>query len=446
MQVPYRTNTPGRVFVLLLLTAVAGFQEADATKAQAADWPHWLGPARNGLSPESSRWDQKAWPPKQPCWEANVDEGSSSPIVVAGRLYTLGWADERDTLYCLDATTGRELWKVSYPAPRYGRNSFGDKGLYGAVTATPEYDPATKYLYTLSLDGDLHCWDTTKQGEKVWSLNLYDRYGMQRRAKIGRSTQTDYGYIAAPLVYDNWLLVEAGGSEGTVVALDKRTGRQLWTSQYNDQAGHTGGMVPMQVEDVPCVAVLTLRHLVVLRLDSGNEGKTVAQYEWATEFSNNVVTPAVAGNEVVITSGYNHKAMCKLRITLDGATKVWEKPVYSKVCTPIIYRGNIYWAWRKPYCVDLETGETRWVGDAFFGEPGSGIITADGRWILWGKRGDLALAETADRSPDEYRELARLDDLFRTDAWPHVVLANGRLYCKDRDGNLKCFELVAADE
>ena len=59
--------------------------------------------------------------------------------------------------------------------------------------------------------------------------------------------------------------------------------------------------------------------------------------------------------------------------------------------------------------------------------------------MIWGRRGDLVLAETADRSPDKYTELARQKDLMENDAWPHIVLAGGKLYCKDRDGNMKCF-------
>ena len=66
---------------------------------------------------------------------------------------------------------------------------------------------------------------------------------------------------------------------------------------------------------------------------------------------------------------------------------------------------------------------------------------ADDRLIVWANRGDLILTETARRSPDKYRQLAAKTGLFRTDAWPHVVLAGGLLYCKDRDGNLICLRL-----
>jgi outer membrane protein assembly factor BamB len=211
-------------------------------------------------------------------------------------------------------------------------------------------------------------------------------------------------------------------------------------SENRDPAGHTGGLVPMTIEGVPCVALLTFHHLLVARLDEGLAGQTVAEYEWTTDFGNNIATPAVHGNSVLITSGYNHHALCRLDVSLAGAAKVWECPLPSKVCSPIIHHGHVYWAWQRMRCLDFATGEQRWEGGAF-GDPGSCILTADDRLIVWGRNGDLALVESAARSPGEYHELARKGNIFGTDVWPHVALADGRLYCKDRLGNIKCFAI-----
>jgi hypothetical protein len=89
--------------------------------------------------------------------------------------------------------------------------------------------------------------------------------------------------------------------------------------------------------------------------------------------------------------------------------------------------------------MDLETGRKIWEGPRRFGDAGSCVVTSDERLILWTGRGDLVLAETARRSPGEYRELARTQTLFGTDVWPHVTLAGGRVFCKDREGHIVCF-------
>ncbi len=412
-----------------------------AGTAVANDWPHWRGPTRNGLVDEDSGYRRGVWIAGKSVWERNVGTGSTSPLVVGRRVYVMGWDGRRDNVYCLDAVDGSEIWKIAYPAPKFGRHACGDQGAYSAITSTPEYDPATGYLYTLSIDGDLNCWDTARRGRKVWGMNLYDRYRAVRRRKIGSSGQRDYGYTGSPLVRGETLIVEVGSSQGNLVGFDKRTGRQVWASESKDQGGHTGGPVPISVEGVPCVAVLTLDHLLVARLDKGREGKTVARYRWVTEFANNIASPAVHQNFVLITSGYNHNAICKLKVTLEGATRVWQKRQCSKVCSPVIYNGHVYWVWRRPVCLDFRTGELKWTGRSAFGDAGSCIATSDGRLIIWGGRGELVLAETADRSPGGYKELARKRTAARSDVWPHVVLCGGRLYCKDRQGSLKCFEV-----
>lgn len=411
------------------------------TTILADDWPHWRGPNRNDIISESSGWTADGWRSSESAWRQNVGEGSTSPIVVGDQLFVMGWRDQNDFVYCLHARTGKENWSVSYKCPQYGRLAMGDEGLYSGPTSTPEYDDATGFLYTLSCDGDLICWDTNNRGQRIWSVNLYDNYSIHRRPKVGRSGQRDYGYTTAPLVHADWVIVEAGADEGTLVALDKTTGKQIWQSEAKGPAGHTGGVVPMMVEGVPCAAVMTFQGLLVTRLDAGHEGKTVAQYEWITDFVNNIATPAVHKNYVLVTSAYNHQAICKLEITLQGARKIWEQPYPSKVCSPIIHNGHIYFAWQRMRCLDFETGEQTWEGGTF-SDAGSCIVTSDNRIIVWGGRGRLALVDTADRSPAAYNELTRIDNVFSTDVWPHVALANGRLFCKDRDGNLACFEPV----
>ncbi len=246
----------------------------------AADWPHWRGPARNDVVTETSGWNGDAWP-RGELWSADVGEGSTSPLVVAGRVYTMGWRGDHDHVVCLDANSGKTLWSRQYPCPQYGRQAMGDQGIYSGPSSTPEFDADTGLLYTLSTDGDLHCWSTRQQGALVWSTNLYDSFRIPRRPKVGRSGWRDYGYTSSPLVWKEWLIVEVGAvDEGNLVAFDKLTGARRWTSESRSPAGHNGGPVPIRVEGVPCVAVHNHDGLLVARLDPGHAGQTVATHPW----------------------------------------------------------------------------------------------------------------------------------------------------------------------
>ena len=409
--------------------------------ARAAEWPHWRGPNRDGTTPENSGWERGAWPPRE-LWRVNTGVGSTSPLVADGKVYTMGWAHNTDSVICLDAATGRELWRASYSCRKFGRNAAGDQGLYAGPSSTPECDPETRYLFTLSTDGHLFCWDTRQRGSKVWELNLYDRYRMPKRPAANQSGRRDYGYTTAPLVVGDELLVEVGGNAGTVVAFDKRSGRQRWASAAKHLAGHTAGAVLMTVEGVPCLGVLALEGLLVMRLDEGHRGETVAHYPYQTDFANSIASPAVLGHDVLITSGYNHKTMTKLRIGLDGASVVWtQRGIVSQVCTPVFLDGRAYWSFNHVHCLDVADGKLLWKGRSG-GADGSCIVTADKRLIVWADRGELLLVETAERSPAECRILSRVGRLFRAEVWPHIALSDGRLFCRDRNGNLACLSLL----
>jgi hypothetical protein len=186
---------------------------------------------------------------------------------------------------------------------------------------------------------------------------------------------------------------------------------------------------------------MTFQGLLVVRLDRSNEGKTVATWPWITDYANNISGPAVYGQDVLISSGYNQEKMLRIHISLDGdkgnARKIWERDLYSKVCTPIIHDGNIYWAWRKLHCLDWATGKSKWAGGKF-GDAGSCIMTSDNRLIVWGGLGSLVLV---DPTATRYLVLAEKRIRSRNEVWPHVVLSEGRLYCKDARGALYCFDL-----
>jgi outer membrane protein assembly factor BamB len=393
---------------------------------------------------QSSGWNHGGWQSENCVWEAEVGEGSTSPLVVGDRLYVMGWEGGGDHVRCLEANTGKPLWNVSYKCPRYGRYASGDEDAYSGPTSAPEYDPERGNLYTLSCDGDLNCWDAGAGGKKVWGVNLYEQFhaGQRPASNLEHDDLRDYGYTSAPHVHDDWVIVEAGSKDGSVMALDKRTGERRWASQYCGPAGHTGGLVPITVEGVPSLAVLTLHDLLVLRLDRGQEGKTVATYPWKTAWGNNDLTPAVQGDCVLISSWHTHKSICKVKITLDGAKRLWEQPYASFVGSPVVDGDQIYMANERLLCLDWDTGRLVWAG-GIFGYGGACIATGDGKVIVWSNLGKVTLVAGARESPMEYKQLARVQRVVESgQAWSHPVLAEGRLFCKDRKGKVKCLNLL----
>jgi outer membrane protein assembly factor BamB len=142
-----------------------------ALSVQADDWYRWRGPDLNGISKETG-W-QSQWPaegPKQ-LWKASVGMGVASISVSQGRAFTTGNnGSDTDTIFCLDAATGAEIWKHSYPC------DLDAHFWQGGTTATPTVDGDR--VYSVSKKGDLFCFDAAK-GTIIWSKSIIKDYGIE---------------------------------------------------------------------------------------------------------------------------------------------------------------------------------------------------------------------------------------------------------------------------
>src|SRR4051812_30025556 len=173
-----------RAFLLFLLCFT--------TCAFALDWPQRDGPQRNNISEETG-W-QAEWSGNGPkeLWHAEVGLGFSSFVVAGGSVLTTGHAEAKDTVFCLDAASGKEKWKHSYPS------DLGDKFYEGGTSATPTIDG--NRVFHLSRWGDTFCFDAAS-GKVLWQTNVQKDTG----ANI-----PDWGYAGSPLVQGDLLILNVG--------------------------------------------------------------------------------------------------------------------------------------------------------------------------------------------------------------------------------------------
>lgn len=442
---PRRVGSGRPVVGILLILGLA------VSGVNAGDWPWWRGPDRNGVVQETSGWPE-GWPPQR-LWVRDVGIGCTSPIIVGGNLYVMGWSQNAggrprgnptgtDAVLCFDASTGRVLWRQSYACRYQGRLCIGDTGAYGGPSSTPSFDRETGWLYTLSVDGDLQCWDTKANGRRLWGINFHDTYTLDQRPDVGGGRR-DYGFVGSPLLCGQHVVVEVGAREGLLMGFDKETGTRQWVSAVRAPAGHCGGPVPLIVEGIPCLATLALRGLVVVRTDGGHVGESVGTYPWTTEFACNIATPAVVANRVLVTSGYNHKKLALLDIGLHRINKVWESSRHALVGTPVVFEEQVYTVAGSLNCTAQSNGADLWRGGSF--EHGSCLVTANDRKLIAFGNGTLALLEATPRER-AYTELSRVDGVVSGTCYPHVTLSDGILACKDRDGRLVCYSVLPRPE
>ncbi len=393
----------------VLTVALATLVTPVAPGAGGVDWYRWRGPDLNGISKETG-WNAQ-WPvegPKQ-LWKASVGTGFSSFSVSQGRVYTMGNSKDTDTVFCLDASTGNVVWQHSYPCPLEPKN------FEGGPCATPTL--ADGRVYTFSRKGELFCLDAAK-GSVIWSKNLNQELGLEIPT---------WGCASSVLVEGTMAVVNMGSAG---VALDKKSGEVVWVSDKS--AGAYATPVPLVLGSDQCLAILSKESLIAVKAASG---KQLWSYPWQTSYDVNAADPIVAGDQVFISSGYNHGGAV-LRVSAQAAEKVWEnKNMRNHFDTCVLWQGHLYGPDDSGLrCLAFDTGDLKWT----FGEFGKGaLMIADGKLVGLSEKGELIIA---DPDPAEFKPISRAKVLTGK-CWTTPVLSNGHIYCRNAVGEVICLDV-----
>lgn len=405
---------------LLLITALPALA-SDKAGAPGGNWPQWRGPNRDDISTETGL--LKKWGPDQPklLWKAQgLGSGFSSVSIADGKIFTMGDTEDGSYLIALSEADGQPLWRT-----RVGES--GEYGGYPGPRCTPSFDEGS--VYTLSQHGDLVCVDAAT-GETKWSHQLAEELN---GAKPG------WGYSESPLVEGDLVIVTPGGPEGTLIAFNKKSGEPAWRStDWKDNAhyssaiavDHRGKRQVIQLTDASVAGVDVTDGSLLWRAD--RKGATAV-----------IPTPLFKDGLVFVTSSYG--IGCNLfEVTADGG-KFDAKQVYANT-EMVNHHGGVILIGDHVYghsdngglmCMELKTGEVKWRDRSV----GKGAVTfADGHLYLRSEEtGNVALVEA---NPQAYKEHGELEQPDRSNAaaWPHPVIAAGRLYLRDQD-ILLCYDV-----
>jgi outer membrane protein assembly factor BamB len=379
-----------------------------------ADWPNWRGPNHNGISDESG-W-MTTWPEEGPkvLWRASIGTGFSSMAVSKGRVYAMGNINDNDILYCFNADNGTEIWKQSYPCPLLSRQH------EGGPSATPTVEGNA--VYVASRNGDCLRIEAAA-GQIVWHKNIVKELNLR---------QPRWYLAGSPFIAGDLVILNAGDRG---VALKKSDGSVAWQNG-NGIAGYTTA-VPFTMGNQKCVVIVGAKEIAALDTATG---KVLWSYPWETRYDINAADPIIVDGKLFVSSGYN-KGCGLFRIGPDGLTEIWQnKNMRNHINSSVLWRGYIYGfdgqAGRggKLVCINSETGQTKWSQGGM--DTGS-LMLADGKLIILSERGKLVIAEA---SPDGFKELASAQ-ILTGKCWTVPVLANGRIYARNADGQLVCIDV-----
>jgi len=406
-----------------------------------ADWPQYLGPNRNAISPETGL--LRSWPEGGPrvLWTIDLGPGYGGAAVSEGKVYVLDRIrGKQDVLRCLDIVTGKEQWTFAYTAP--GRVS------HAGSRSVPAIDG--DYIYTCGSFGDVHCFN--KRTHKViWKKNVWKDFGGGRVPMWAISQN--------PLIYGDSLILASQTEKAGVVAYDKLTGTVQWTSPA--LPGKVGYVTPtiINIEGEDQLVMITAcsrsaspdsgsgRHRgpsdeyalgAVLAMDP-KTGKTLWDYQgWQCRIPVPNVTE-IGDGRLFVTGGYNAgSAMIKVEKkggTYD-VTEIYKTGDFgTHTHPPILYNGHLYGHCTTNtrrdgmVCMDLD-GNVKWKTERSPVFDKGGFILADGLMLsVDGRKGILYLTEP---NPQGYKELASAELLDTDECWGPLALVDGKLLIRDQ--------------
>jgi len=387
-----------------------------ASAAFADDWPQFRGPCRDGRSPETSL--LRTWPQDGPklLWVAQgLGTGFASIAIADGYVYTTGMVgEEKDGLLFAYDVNGTFRWKASY-GPEWSSSHPGSR-----TTPTIDGDRA----YVLGGYGNLACFDA-KTGKQRWQADT---------AKCFGATNTNWGLSESPLVVHDKVICTPGGRDATVVALDKMTGRTIWTTKgLSDNSAHCS---PILIEKAGKKLIVTVTAAHVVGIDP-EDGKVLWQYQNKLHKDKprhvNPNCPLYHDGRIYVTSRFVGGMM--LRLSPDGksVSEAWTNgqldPHHGGV---VLVDGHIYGANTKRngwMCLDWKTGKTiyekKWVGKG-------SIICADGMLYCYEeKEGTVGLVPA---STDGFNVISSFKVSYGTgEHWAHPAISDGILYIRHGD-------------
>ncbi len=418
---------------VLCLCSLAIFVPRSAEMAVSpTDWPQWRGPLRDGVSTE--RGLLKQWPAEGPklLWQVNdIGDGYSTPAVVGTRIYLMSNRGlENEFVQALSTKDGKPIWTT-----RIGNvGNPNQNPPYPKARSTPTVDG--NFIYALGSDGDLACLEA-KSGKIRWQKSIRKEFDGQ---------PGEWAYAESPLVDGDAVVVTPGGTQATIVTLNKKTGAVIWKSAVpgGDPAGYASAIIVQVGSQKQYVQFLEKG---IVGIDA-KTGKFLWRYKEVAKGPAQYFTP-VARNEYVY-GGALGVGGGLVRLKAEGTAEqvYFVRGLPNGIGGAVLIGDYLYGTevGQALIAVEFTTGKVKWKAE----DVGwSSVAYADGNLYLHGVNGEIALVEA---TPEAFREKGRFTaptqpkhkqvGQYPEGAFAYPVIANGRLYIRDL-GTLWAYDIKA---
>lgn len=377
------------------------------------EFSQWRGPERNGIYKEKGL--MKSWPVNGPAMQwvfEGLGYGHGSVATGKNKLFVLGMSQGEGFLYILDYN-GKLVRKVMY-GPEWDEN-------YTGTRSTPTI--VNGLVYFESGRGTVYCYDGNS-GNKIWSADLLKEYDAKN---------ITWGMAESLLIKGDTLYCTPGGKQNNIVALNRFSGKLIWSSPGNHQPSAYCSPAYVKHNKTELIVTMTASSII------GVDARTGKFYWQVPQFQDNKIhanTPVYYNGMIYCASQYadENSGLAALKLSDDGksVTLKWRNEGFMNLMGGIIVLdGYIYGSQyqRNSWCcIDASSGQIMYT-DKTFGD--GNIIMADGMFYCYSERGEAALVSA---SPLSFNVLGRFPVKLGTEThWAHPVIHNGRLYL--RHGN-----------
>ena len=385
----------------------------------AADWPQYLGPRGDAISSEKINGDWRKNPPRT-LWKAEVGKGCGSWAIVGGKALVVGNDGRNDIVRCLDAKTGKSIWRHQYPEKLV-------PNLYeGGPNTTPAVDGSR--VYTLSKSGVLFCLNLT-DGRPIWRTHLKTDLG----GKAG-----GWGFTASPVVDGELVYVLPCSRDGAFYALDKKSGAVSWHTTNVQRSGYAA---PVLTTINGKRAALVFYGRTVVAHDLTAKGRILFQHSWKTSYDVNASNPHYHDGKVFFASGYG-MGYAVLDVTGTSPKILHRDQDIRMIFQNSVRTGNsitgVFGDKRidaELIRMDLASGKIHW-REKMPGTRASSALVGD-TFVLLSETGDLVAGKVSDRG---FTETGRLNILARK-CWSPFAVSDGKLIARNNKGDAICLDV-----
>lgn len=425
--------------------------------AVVEDWATFLGPRHDSTCSETHLLQSlpKEGPPL--VWEITRGSGYSSPAVADGRVIVFHRVGDEEVTECLEAETGKSLWKFAYPTDYQDRYGYCDGPRCMPVIGNGQ-------VFTCGAAGVLQSLDL-KTGQLLWRRDLMKEYKLE---------QNFFGVGSTPLIESGLLIVNVGADGGPcVIGLDLKTGKTVWNAGKQWGSSYASP-IPANIHGQRRVFVFAggeSRPATggLMCIDPA-DGAVDFEFSWRGPRyeSVNASSPAIIGNRVLISECYG---MGGILLELDdklSPKEIWRDPTFGTHFMTAVYKDGYFYGCdgHGPLdcplvCVEAATGKEMWRAEPGWNEVVKGprgerklrlginrgqLVLADGKCVCLTENGNLLYL---DLNPKGYKELSRTLLFVAGESWSQPVISHGLLYInqnsrdivQNKGTRLLCYDL-----